>query len=230
MIRAGGLAPAGPRPPAAPVPPHLAGSASPGQLALVLVRVAQRRDLVLEVGQRLEPPVDRGEAQVGDLIEVTQRSEDGQPHLMRGNLRAAAGPDHVLDALGQVRELVLGHRPALTGPAHAPHDLVAGERLGDPAPLADHEDHGFLGGEPPAALRARPATADRRAVIRGPAVDDPAVVVPAERAAHAIAPSRPSPRVLRREHNLWKYYTGVATRCCGPAKPPTRRPARPNRG
>ena len=46
----------------------------------------QRLDLPLEVIGGGERPVDRGESQVGDLVEVPQRPQDGQPDLMAGNL------------------------------------------------------------------------------------------------------------------------------------------------
>src|SRR5215467_1189178 len=105
---------------------------------------------------------------------------------MRGHLRAAAGPDRLLHLLGQDRELVLGRRAALAGAAHAAHDLVPGEGLGGAAALAHHQDHRFLCGEPPAAFRAGTPAADRGAVVGGPAVDDAAVRMPAERAEHAI--------------------------------------------
>ena len=43
---------------------------------------AQGGYFFLEVGQRFEPPVHRGEPQVGDLIKITERAENGQPHLV----------------------------------------------------------------------------------------------------------------------------------------------------
>src|SRR5215467_10591089 len=112
---------------------------------------------------------------------------------MRGHLRAAAGPDRLLHLLGQDRELILGHRTALAGAAHASHDLVPGEGLGGTAALAHHQDHRLLGGEPPAAVRAGAAAADRCPIVGGPAVDDAAVRVPAERAEHVITSWRPKP-------------------------------------
>src|SRR5215469_1453526 len=71
-----------------------------------------------------------------------------------------------------------------------------GERLGDPAALGHHQDDRLLGGEPPPTLRARPPTADRGAVVGGPAVDDPAVRIATERTVHAIT-SPAARRVLR---------------------------------
>src|ERR1700722_12259563 len=148
--------------------------------------LAQARDLVLEVGERLETPVDRGEPQVGHLVQFPQRAEDGQAHFVRGDFGQAAGPDRFLHLLSQDGQLVLADRPALAGTLHAADDLVPGERLGDPAALGHHQDDRLLRGEPAAALRARPPATDRGTVVRGPAVDDPAVRMPTERAVHAI--------------------------------------------
>ena len=47
---------------------------------------AQRLDLPLEIVGRRERPVDRGEPQIGHLIEFAQRSEDRQPDFMAGHL------------------------------------------------------------------------------------------------------------------------------------------------
>src|ERR1700688_610942 len=148
--------------------------------------VAQGGDLVLEVGQRLETAVHRGEPEVGHLVQFPQRAEDGQPHFVRGDLGQAAGPDRFLHLLSQDGQLVLADRPALAGTLHAADDLVPGERLGDPAALGHHQDDRLLRGEPAPALRARPPAADRGTVVGGPAVDDPAIRMTAERAVHAI--------------------------------------------
>src|SRR5271170_3738183 len=51
-------------------------------VAAWLAFAAQRGDLFLEVRQRLKSPVDRGESQIGDLVKVTKRSQDGQAHLV----------------------------------------------------------------------------------------------------------------------------------------------------
>src|SRR5580704_3961332 len=153
----------------------------------VAVALAQSGNLILEVGERLESSVDRGEPEVGHLVQIPERAQDGQAHLVRGDLAQSPRPDRLLHLLGQDRQLVLADRPSLACPLHATDDLVPGEGLGDTAALGDHQDDRLLGGEPPPALRACPAAADRGAVIGRPAVDDPAVGVPAERAVHAIA-------------------------------------------
>src|SRR5579863_539787 len=161
--------------------PSGAGAAVVGQPP-----AAQFRDGLLEVVERLEAPVHGGEPEVGDLVEVTKRPEDGQPDLVGRHLGQAARPDRLLHPLGEHSELVLVDRPALAGPLHAPDDLVSGKRLGHPAALGNHEDDRLLSGKPPPALRAGPPPAYRGAVVGHPAVDNPAVRVTAERTVHAI--------------------------------------------
>ena len=63
----------------------------------------------------VELPVDAGEAQVGDLVQFAQRSEDRHADLVGRDLRLTAGPEAVLDQLTEPSELVLGHRSALAG-------------------------------------------------------------------------------------------------------------------
>jgi len=48
----------------------------------VAVALAQGGDLILEVGKRLEASVDRGEPEVGHLVQIPERAQDGQAHLV----------------------------------------------------------------------------------------------------------------------------------------------------
>src|SRR5262249_12002732 len=118
---------------------------------VVVVPAAQCGDFLLEVIQRLEAPVDRGEPEVRDLVEVAERPEDRQAHLVRRHLRQATCPDRLLHSLGEHRELVFVDRPALAGALHTPDNLVPGERLGHAASLGHHQDDRLLPGEPPSA-------------------------------------------------------------------------------
>src|SRR6202008_2438951 len=58
---------------------------------------AQLGDRLLEVVERLEAPVHRGEPEVGDLVKVAERPKDGEPHLVRWHLGEAARPDRLLN-------------------------------------------------------------------------------------------------------------------------------------
>src|SRR5262249_34024757 len=154
-----------------------------------------------------------GEPHVGDLIQLLQRAQDRQPHFVRRHLRAAARAHLVFNLLGKDGQLVFGNRPSLAGPSHAVDDLVTGERLGGPAPLAHHQDHRFLGGEPAPARGARSPTADRGTVVGCATVHDAAVRVPAVRTEHAIT-SRTDHGAGSCEHNWWMNHTIVTTTCC----------------
>jgi hypothetical protein len=47
-----------------------------------LMRYPKRGDLVLEIGERLKSPVDRGEPEVGDLVKLTERPQNREAHLL----------------------------------------------------------------------------------------------------------------------------------------------------
>ena len=163
------------------------GGASPGD---GVGRPAQVGDLLLEVLDRGERAVDAGEAHVGDLVQLAQRAEDGEADLVAGDLGGAAGADGLLHPVRELRQRVFVDRASLARPPDAAHDLVAAERLGDPAAL-HHREHGLLdGGEPPTAGGAGAPAPDGLAVVHLAGVDDPAVAVPAERATHGLPPSR----------------------------------------
>src|SRR2546421_607527 len=189
----------------------------------------QRGDLPLEVRQRLERAVDAREAQIGHLVEVTQRAQDRQADVVTGYLGRTPGADRLLHPLCQQRDGVLVDRPPLAGLADASDDLRAAERFGDPAALNHREDGLLHGREPLAALRAGPPPADELTVVGLPGVDDPGVGVPAVRASHRhhLLTGTPTgadgyPRRYGCVRscgevipNLWMTYTPVTTRCCG---------------
>ena len=59
----------------------------------------QQRDLGLEVVDRVVLPVDAGEPQIRHLVQIAQRSEDGDADLVGRDLRLTGGADRVLDEL-----------------------------------------------------------------------------------------------------------------------------------
>src|SRR3954447_17402545 len=108
---------------------------------------------LLEVLDRGERLVHGGEAEVGDLVQLAQRAEDGEPHLIAGHLGDAGGADRLLDRLRQLGQRVLVDRTALARTPHAAHDLAPAERFGDATALDDGEGRFLDGGEAAAALR-----------------------------------------------------------------------------
>src|SRR5690349_7517029 len=134
---------------------------------------AQQGDRGLEVLERLERLVDAGEPQVGDLVELAQRSEDRQAHLVGLDLGLPLLADALLDPLGEDRQVVLGDRAALTGLADTGEDLATAERLARAGALGHREARGLDRGEATATLGALATPADRAAVVGRAAVHDP---------------------------------------------------------
>lgn len=115
---------------------------------------SQCGDLTFKVFSGTESAVHRGEAQVRDLVQIAERAQDGQAHLIAGNLRGPGGPHGILDLLGKQIQCIVIDIAALTGPAHALDDLVAAKWLGDAAALHNGQHSGLNGCETAAALRA----------------------------------------------------------------------------
>src|SRR5450631_3151945 len=85
----------------------------------------------------------------------------------------------------QQGQVVLAHRTALAGLADPGQDLGPTERFSGTGPLDDSQDGRLDRREAPAALGALPPAPDRGAVVGSSRVDDPGVVMSAERAVHA---------------------------------------------
>jgi hypothetical protein len=108
--------------PFAPLVAPFAPLAAPGWPALP---AGAGRYLALEVFERLERPVDTGEPEVRDLVELAQRAEDRQPDLVARHLGGAAARMASSTLLAQHGE---SSSPTgdLAGLAHAGHDLRPG--------------------------------------------------------------------------------------------------------
>src|SRR6266508_792097 len=215
------------------------GPASMSSVRSCPVRSPQLGDGLVEVVDGTERLVHAGEAQVGDLVELAQRTQDGEPDLVAGHLSGTGRPDRLFDGLRQLSQHVLVDRPALASPAHAVDDLQPAERLGDPAAL-DHRERGLLDGrEPTPAVLAAATAADDLAFVVLARIDDPRIGMSAVRTPHSVSPplSHPGPidagastsawgqvvdpllttaRVLWTAiPKLWMTYTSVTTRCRG---------------
>jgi len=148
----------------------------------------QSGDLLLEVVQRVERPVNAREAQIRHFVQLAQRAQDGQADLVAGHLGRAPRPDRLLHPLGEQRDVILVDRPTLARLAHPGRDLLPAERLGDTAALDHREDRLLDGGEPPTALRAGPAATDQLTVVGLARVDHPGIRMATVRAAHRSPP------------------------------------------
>ena len=112
-----------------------------------------------------------------------------RPTSWLGTSAAPRGADGLLDLLGEQLRAASSSTGRPWQARRTPAMTLA--RLNGsvtPLRLTTASDRLLDGGEPPAALRAGPAAAGGRAVVGLPRVDDPAVGVVAERAAHRGSP------------------------------------------
>lgn len=133
--------------------------------------------------------VDRGEAQIRHLIQLSQWLEDGQADFVGVDLAGACLPNGFFHTLGKLSEVLVGNRPALAGLSHTNGNFLARKRLGDPAALDDAEARGFEGAKASAALWALPAATNRQTVVAGARINHPGVGVAAEGAIHLLITS-----------------------------------------
>src|SRR3954463_13990087 len=122
-------------------------------------------DRLFEVVQRVEPLVHAGEAQVGDLVELPKRRQDGQTDVVGLDLRRSRRTDRLLDLLCEHRQVRVRDRSPLAGLAYAEHDLLATERLRDTAALDHAEARRLSGAEAAAAFGALPAAPDGESIV-----------------------------------------------------------------
>src|SRR5688572_9389986 len=143
---------------------------------------------VLEIVHALEAAIDRGEAYVGDLVELAQLAHHHAAEAPRVHL-ALAQRQHILrdGRYGLVHHL-RRHRPLVQRPHEAGAELVEVE-LGTAAVLLHHLRHPQLdrlvGGEALAAGRALAPAPDAVPFVAHPRVDDLRVGGRAERALHS---------------------------------------------
>src|SRR5215217_5683038 len=162
----------------------------PAALVVVAWRRPQLLDLAAQVFDILELAVDRGEADVGDLVEGFQLAQHALPDCAGGDFGSASGQEIGFDAGQDVVDRILTDRAL--GERH-PELLAQLDRIEVLAAAVLLDDHQigaldpFVGREAPTADRALPAAANAVAPAQLAAVDDPGVVRTAERAAHASA-------------------------------------------
>ena len=138
-----------------------------GGLRWFVVIDPQQGNRCLEVLEGVERLIDARESQVGDLVELPQRREDGQPNVVGLDLRGTGSANRLLDALREERKVGIGDRPPLARFAHPCHNLLATERLDDTIALDNAQTRRLGGREPSATLGALASTADRQPVVTG---------------------------------------------------------------
>src|ERR1043166_6792873 len=153
-------------------------------------RAHQRLQLLHELGHVLELQVDRSEADVGDLFEFLQAAHDHLADLRRRALPLRRLLHVLLDGVDDAVELRGRDGPFLAGAQQPGHHLVAVERLAPPVLLDDHVGdfvNALVGREPPLALQALAAAANRVALARLARVNDLVFKVTAEGASHKFS-------------------------------------------
>src|SRR5215475_10207045 len=141
----------------------------------------------LEILGFTEIAVDRGEAHIGDIVEIAQVRHHGFPDRLAGDFALAEAFEVAHDPgnglLDAVRiDVALAHRNG-----DRARELVAIERNPATVALDDHEFaqlHAFEGGEAEPAAHTQPPAPDRRRIFGRPGVLHLGIETRARRAAH----------------------------------------------
>src|ERR1051326_4176321 len=138
----------------------------------------------------LEVPVDRGEAHVGDLIELLQLLHEHFSYISSRKLAVKAVSQPAFDRIHYFGQLGHGDRPLFTGFEQPGKDLLPVEFLAS-AVLLDHHVGdlvaALVGGEAALAFFALPAPPDDIAFLALPRIDHAILFVAAEGAGHRVA-------------------------------------------
>src|SRR5690606_20050454 len=157
------------------------------QLALAGQLALQAVEFLAEFGHVLERAVDRGEAHVGDVVELAQLVHHELAHAARGQF-ALGGHAHPVDHRAHRRlDLLLAHRALVQRTVEALPQLALIEALAAAVGLDDRrqlELDRLQRGEAFAAGLAFAPAADRGAIVAHARIDDPGVHVLAEGAMH----------------------------------------------
>src|SRR5439155_961081 len=149
--------------------------------AILLHQLLDRLAHVLQV---VEVAIDRGEADVGDLIDLLQLADDDVADRRRGNLRLAERQQLALDPRDQRVDLRLADRPLGHGDAQARAQLLLVVLLA-PAALLHHVKGGQLdplvGREALAARVAAPPAADVLPAVQLARIDHARIILLAVR-------------------------------------------------
>src|SRR5579872_6396735 len=150
------------------------------------VGAEDRLELVNEVVDVLELPIDRGKADECDLVDRAQAVEHLFTDVTRGDLAVEVLIDVRLDVANNGLNLTFAHGPLVARLFAAGTNLLAVERNPGSVFVDDLEGRLldlFVGGEPALANQAFPAAADHEVLARA-GIDHLRFPVAAERAHH----------------------------------------------
>ena len=164
---------------------------SPLYLSFFLTMCTQRLQLLDKIRNIIELPIDRGEADVSDLVKVLQMLHDDLTDLLGGHLGLRAVADLMLDLRDEICDLLHRDVALITGAYDPRQQLVAAERLTAAITLDDHEWqalHHLVRRKPSPALSALAAAADGHPLLCRTGINDTAVRFFAKRASHCPHP------------------------------------------
>lgn len=147
-------------------------------------------DRVLEFRHILETLVDRGKADVGDLVQTLELTHDKFTDVPGDHFTSTAGEKFFFDSLNGAIDCLGGHRAFAQGQHKAGPQFCRIE-LRTTAILLDHDRHlqldAFVGSEPLIAMRAPTAAANGIPFLGHTGVDHLSVIVVAEGTFHGAA-------------------------------------------
>ena len=164
---------------------------SPLCLSFFLTMCTQRLQFLDEIRNIIELPIDRGEANVSDLVKVLQMLHDDLTDLLGGHFGLRAVADLMLDLCHKICDLLHRDVALITGAYDARQQLVAAERLTAAIAFDDHERqtfHHLIRRKSPAALSALTAATDGHSLLCRTRINDTAVRFFAKRASHCPHP------------------------------------------
>src|SRR5262245_49002461 len=158
---------------------------------LGLVVALEPLDLLDELADVLELPVDRREPDVGDRIQALEMVHDHAPELFAADFLLGTLVQLGLDVDDDVVDGLHADRALLAGLQDRAAELLAIERLTTAVALDHVRQHVLdvlVGRVPAVALQALAAAPDDLPVPAHPRVDDPVLRVTAKRALHRAPP------------------------------------------
>ena len=139
----------------------------------------------------LELAVDRGEADIGNLVERLEPLHDHLADLARRAFALEPVLQLLLDLVGNVLEIAESDGALFARLEHTVDKLVLVERLAAAVALDNNERqalHNLIRCEPALAGKAFPSPPNGRAFVRRTGVDDLAFRIAAKRASHTVSP------------------------------------------
>ena len=164
------------------------GLHSCGRSALLRQKLVQLRHEGADV---LELAVDRGEADIGHLVHLTQAIHHQLSDPGGGHLPIHLVLKGLLNLIGDPLQLAEGHRALLTGAQHTVEQLALVKGLAAAVLFDDHQGqalHRLIGGKALVAGQALPPAADAGPLVRRPGIHHLALQMGTIGTFHGVLP------------------------------------------